>query len=218
LPSGDTLEVMSRRQLYQDLAAVRALVADGRERMRVATGDLDQFWLNSARRRLATIDEFLIGAAGGLGGWSRALIGTAAMLVGAAVTALVTGALGFSTFWVVACSWLVALAAEFPARRWIVTRLAPALGRRRLAGAAAPIAAGHPRDFAGLLETLATARVRLVSVALRAAGTTHWRPRYLARAAAQQPASYWLAEADTLLCQAIDHLERYLADETKEPT
>lgn len=209
---------MSRRQLYHDLAAVRALVADGRERMREATGDLDQYSLNSARQRLASIDESLIGAAGGFGDWPRTLIGTAAVLVGAAVAALVTRTLGFPVFWVVACSWLVAFAAEVPARRWTITRLVPALGRRRLARAAAPIASGAPHDLAGLIELLATARVRLVSAVLRSAGSAHWRPRYLARAAAQQPVAALLSEADTLLCQAIDHLEQYLADETKEPT
>ena len=61
-------------------------------------------------------------------------------------------------------------------------------------------------------------RVRLVSIALREAGSKHWRVPYLARVAAGEPRIYWLAEADTLLCQAIDHLEQYLAADTKEPS
>ncbi len=210
---------MSRRQLYQDLAAVRALVADGRARLRESTGDLDQFRLNSARTRLATVDDFLISAAGGLGPWARTLIGAGALVSGAAVTAPAVAALGFSTFWIVVCAWAVGMVAEAVVRRRVAT-MAPGFGRRRLARVASPVAsgrAGPPRDLAGLPGDLEKARVRLVSSALRVVGRKHWRPAYLARAAAEEPTVFWLAEADTLLCQAIDHLEQYLAADTKEP-
>ena len=107
---------------------------------------------------------------------------------------------------------------EFLVRRRIA-RVAPAFGRRRLARVAPPgRPTGRRGDLAGLPEDLAKARVRLVSSALRVAGPKHWRPPYLARAAAEDPTVFWLAEADTLLCQAIDHLEQYLAADTKEPT
>jgi hypothetical protein len=205
---------MSRRQLYQDLAAVRALVADGRDRLHESVGDLDQFWLNSARRRLESVDKFLIAAAGGLNGWARTAIGAAAMLVAAAATAVLAGALGFPAFWVVACSWVVAVLVELPVRRR-VARLAPAVGRRRLDRAAAP---RRTRELASLPEALVRARVRLVSTALRQAGSKHWRAAYLARAAADDPTMFWLSEADLLLCQAIDYLEQYLAADDKEPT
>jgi hypothetical protein len=216
---------MSRRQLDQDLAAVRALVADGRDRLGESTGDLDQFWLNSARTRLATVDDFLISAAGGLGPWARTLIGAGALVAGAAVTALAGSALGFSTFWIVVCSWAVGAVAEIVVRRR-VAKAAPAFGRRRLARfvpPAAPRSGPRPRprprhELAELPADLVKARVRLVSSTLRVAGPKHWRPAYLARAAAEEPAVFWLAEADTLLCQAIDHLEQYLAADTKEPT
>jgi len=208
---------MSRRQLYRDLAAVRALVADGRDQLRESTGDLDQFWLNSARNRLATVDDFLISAAGGLGPWARTLIGAGALAAGAAVTAPAVSALGFSTFWIVVCAWAAGAVAEAVVRRRIA-KVAPAFGRRRLARVAPAPARRPPGDLASLPDDLAKARVRLVSSALRVVGPSRWRPAYLARAAAEDPTVFWLAEADTLLCQAIDHLEQYLAADTKEPT
>ncbi|HEY0534231.1 MAG TPA: hypothetical protein VGD29_21820 [Actinoplanes sp.] len=207
---------MPGRQLYQDLAAVRALVADGRDRLRDATGDLDQFALNSARHRLLEVDDCLIMAASGLGGWSRVAAGTPAMLLAAAATALVTRALGFPVFWVVACSWIVAVLVEHPVRKWTMTRLGPWLGRRRLARAAVTVEPSSPRDLAGLPDALADARTRLVSAILRAAGSRHWQPAYLAHAVAGSPTFTRLAAADTMLCQAIDHIEQYLAAETKE--
>ena len=209
---------MSRRQLYQDLAAVRALVADGGDRLYESIGDVEQFWISSARSRLAAVDDCLIGAAGELGGWPRTLAATPAMLAGAALTALVTAALGGSPFWVVTCSWIVAVLIEFPVRRRL-TRLGPRLGRRRL-GRAAPPRAKTPTELgdpAGLPRALERARVRLVSIALREAGPKNWRAPYLARAVAREPVMFRLAEADMLLCQAIDYLEVYLAADPKGP-
>jgi hypothetical protein len=207
---------MPGRQLFQDLAAVRALVADGRDRLRDATGDLDQFSLNSARRRLLETDEYLIMAASGVGGWSRVAVGTPVMLLAAAATALVTRALGLPAFWVVAGAWVAAVLVEYPVRKWTVTRFAPWLGRRRLARAAVTVEPSSPRDLAGLPGALADARIRLVSAILRAAGSRHWQPAYLARVAARSATFGRLAAADTLLCQAIDHIEHYLAAESKE--
>jgi len=207
---------MPGRQLYQDLAAVRALLADGRDRLRDATGDADQFWLNSARQRLLAVDDELVLAASRIGGWSRVVTGTAAMLIAASVTAIVTRALGFSTFGVVVCAWVAAVLAEFPARRWTIARLAPGLGRRRLARAAVTVEPSSPRDLAGLPDALVDARTRLVSAILRAAGSRHWQPAYLTRAVAEKATFTRLAAADTLLCQAIDHIEHYLDAETKE--
>jgi hypothetical protein len=207
---------MPGRQLYQDLAAVRALLADGRDRLRDATGDVDDFWLNSARQRLLAVDDELVMAASRVGGWSRVMTGTAAMLLAAAATAVTTRALGFSTVGVVVCAWLVAVPADYLVRKWTVVRLAPRLGRRRLARAAVTVEPTSPRDLAGLPDALADARTRLVSAILRAAGSRHWQPAYLARAAAENPTVIRLSAADTLLCQAIDHLEHYLDAETKE--
>jgi hypothetical protein len=131
---------MSRRPLDQDLAAVRGLLAVARDRV----GDLDNYWLNSARRRLESIDELLIRAAGGLGGWTRTAIGACAMLGGALAAGVVTRALGMPTFWVVACSWVVAAVVELPVRRWTARR-SVAIARRRL-GRAARTVASTPLD------------------------------------------------------------------------
>lgn len=192
---------------------MRALLADGRDRLRDATGELDDFRLNSARQRLHAVDDELVMAASRVGRWTRVVIGTPVMLLVAAAVALVTRAVGFSTFGVVACAWVVALLAEYPVRRWTVRRFAPWLGRRRLERFAVTVEPSSPRDLAGLPDALVDARTRLVSAILRAAGSRNWQASRLARGAAERPAP---AAADLLLCQAIDHLEHYLAAETKE--
>jgi len=203
---------MSRRQLDHDLAAVRGLVAAGRERV----GELDNYWVNSARARLASIDELLIRAAGGLGGWSRKAIGAGAMAAAALLCGAVTEALGFSTFWVVACSWAVAVLVELPVRGW-AARWGVVIARRRLERMAVPVEAIPAGGLADLPEVLARARVRLVSAALREAGSKHWQVSYLRRAVTVEPAMVWLSKADELLCQSIDYLEEYLSAEGKDP-
>ena len=203
---------MSRRQLDHDLAAVRGLVAAGRERM----GELDDYWLNSVRARLASIDELLIRAAGGLGGWSRQAIGAGSMALAALVGGAGAEALGFSTFWVVAGAWLVALVVEVPVRGWAARR-AVVIARRRLERAAGPAEAVRVGGLADLPEVLARARVRLVSAALREAGSKHWQVARLRGAVAVEPTMRWLAQADQLLCQSIDYLEEYLAADGKDP-
>jgi hypothetical protein len=200
---------MSRRQLYQDLAAVRGMVAAGRERV----GELDEYWINSARVRLASVDELLITAAGGLGPWTRTAIGAAAMLVGATVGGVV--ARGLPTVWVVVCAWALAALVQLPARRWAARR-AVVIARRRLERAAGPVDAIPAGGLADLPEVLARARVRLVSASLREAGSKHWEVPYLRRLMAVEPALVWLAQADELLCQSIDYLEEYLSADRKD--
>jgi hypothetical protein len=231
---------MSRRALYQDLAAVRGMVAAGRERV----GELDEYWINSARVRLESVDEVLIAAAGGLGPWTRTTIGAGAMLAGAFVGAVITRE--------AIVAWVLAAVVQLPARRW-AARKAPAIARRRLekaaqeaagqaarqaAGQAARHSAGQAAERAGeetpgaaaaeaagdaggrladLPELLARARVRLVSAALREAGSKHWEVPYLRRLMTVEPTMLWLAQADGLLCQSIDYLEEYLAAERKDP-
>jgi hypothetical protein len=201
---------MSRRQLYQDLAVVRGMVAAGRERV----GELDEYWINSARVRLASVDELLIAAAGGLGPWARTSIGAAAMLVGATVGAV--AARGLPTFWVVTCAWVLAALVQLPARRWAARR-ALVIARRRLERAAGPIDAIPAGGLADLPEVLARARVRLVSAALREAGPRHWQVPHLRSLMAVEPTMVWLARADELLCQSIDYLEEYLSADRKDP-
>jgi hypothetical protein len=204
---------MSRRQLYQDLAAVRGLVAAGRD----SIGGLDEYWINSARMRLGSIDELLIWAAGGLGGWTRTAIGAVAMLAGALLAGVVTTAIGLPVFWVVACSWVVAALAELPVRRWIAGN-AVTIARRRLDRVAGPVEGKPAGGIAELPEVLTRARVRLVSTALREAGSKHWQVPYLRRAVTVEPALLWLSRADDLLCQSIDYLEEYLAADREDPS
>ncbi|WP_433826657.1 hypothetical protein ACQP2E_31785 [Actinoplanes sp. CA-015351] len=97
-------------------------------------------------------------------------------------------------------------------------RVRMTLGRRRLARHPAPDIAGHTPRRPGLVivpETLLHARVRLVSATLRHVGTGRWNAQELQRAARADPVTKRLAEADLLLCQAVDCMERYLDDLAK---
>jgi hypothetical protein len=259
---------MSRRQLYGDLNAVRALVADGLSHLDRTVGDLDQYWLNSARGRLRTVDDYLVAAAGGIGGLPRVVIGAVAMFLAGWATAAATTALGFSPAWVIVTTVpfaaLTDLLVTMPARRLTFT-LADAVNRRRLTRAArparplrappprgpfasgliesGPVASGLNTDelntdelgvgglgasglgasglaadgLAGALEPLLQARVRLVSAALRQVDSRRWRSPYLAHLAAEHRSIARIAEADRLLCQAVNYLEIYLDEHTKEP-
>ena len=211
---------MSRRQLYGDLNAVRALVAEGLSHLDGTVGDLDQYWLNSARGRLRTVDDLLVAAAGGLGGWARTGITGVALFLAGWATAAGTSALGFSPAWVIVTTVLVAILVDLPLRRAIFP-LADALDRRRLTRAARParpLPLGPPRtDGLGpVLEPLLQARVRLVSAALRQVDSRLWRSPYLAHLAAEHHSIGRLAEADLLLCQAIDYLEIYVDKHAKD--
>lgn len=223
---------MSRRQLYGDLNAVRALVAEGLSHLEGAAGDLDQYWLNSVRRRLRSVDGFLVAAAGGVGGLPRVAVGAAAMFLVGWATAAGTTALGFPPVWVIVCTVPVAaltdLLVTMPARR-LSFALGDAVNRRRLARAGRP-AVGTPQGlrgfdqggpttdgFAAALEPLSRARVRLVSAALRQVDSRRWRSPYLSYLAAEHRSIARIAEADLLLCQAITYLESYLDEHTKEP-
>ena len=228
---------MSRRQLYGDLSAVRALVADGLSHLDGTVGELDQYWLNSARARLRSVDGFLVAAAGGTSGWTRTGISAVAMLLTGWATAAGTIAVGFSPAWVIVTTVFVAALVDLPVRK-VTFPLADALDRRRLARAAQPSRAGLSADRLGpdglgaarlgaarlgadglgaVLEPLLQARVRLVSAGLRQVDSRRWRSPYLAHLAAEHRSIRRIAEADVLLCQAIDYLEIYLDEHTKEP-
>jgi len=193
---------------------VRALVADGLGQLRGTMGDLDQFWLNSARGRLTSIDDDLVAAAGGLSPWSRSGIG--AVVAFAAVWGTATGcrAIGFSTGWVIT-SGSVVLIATVPLINEANNRIAGRLNRWRLARAPQPARPFRVTVFTkGRLtevpETLLRARVRLVSTILRQAGSRQWRVPALRHLAATDRRIRRLAQADRQLCQSIDYLEIYL--------
>ena len=209
---------MSRRQLYGDLNAVRALVAGVLSHLDGAVGDLDQYWLNSARHRLRSADGFLVAAAGGITGWTRTGISAVAMLLTGWATAAGTTAAGFSPAWVIVTTVFVAALVDYPVRR-ATFPLADALDRRRLARTARPLPAAKPGpgELDAALVPRLLARVRLVSAALRQVDSRRWHSPYLAHLTAEHRSIRRIAEADLLLCQAIDFLEIYLDRHAKEP-
>jgi hypothetical protein len=221
LQRGDKLEVMSRRRLHADLTAVRALVADGRAELDRATGGVDHIFVTSARERLAELDELLVTATGGLPVAARAaLLAAGSFVTVAAVAALATVA-DLPAVWVIVCSLVAAAIAEVPLRR-LTFRLGDVLDRRRVTAvplsrgpAAGPAVLGG--DFVAVPEALVNARVRLVSTALRRVDPRRWRSPYLQRLALDEPVTGRIADADRLLCQAVDLLERFLDERGKEP-
>ncbi|BCY14232.1 hypothetical protein [Actinoplanes sp. L3-i22] len=190
------------RALPAELGAVRALIADGSAEIVRAAGDLDQFWIRSACDRLAAADAVLAGVLNRRPAALSVLattIGTAAVAAGSAALARVLGG-----------GLLVALG--IAALVLIPVWLRP----RRSATPALPIASGPPGPgLTGVPLTLERARVRLVSASLRRAGRANWRAPALRRALGADPVLARLAEADLLLCQAIDCLDRYLDDLSK---
>jgi hypothetical protein len=208
---------MSRRVLCGDLTAVRALVADGLARLDETVGGLDQFWVTSARSRLKSLDGMLVAAAGGLSGWSRTLIGAA--LAFPVLWAVAAGArgLGFAPAWTIVTT-TVALAAGTPGLLALNNRLAGFVNRRRMARAAPAIQPSRvsvvgPGRLDEVPESLLAARVLLVAAALRQVDSRHWRVPYLVRLAGTDRSLSRIAEADLLLCQAIDYLEIYVAEQ-----
>lgn len=223
---------MSRRQLYGDLNAVRALVADGLSHLDGTAGDLDPHRLDSVRGRLRSVDGFLAAAAGGVGRLPGVAVGAVATFLVGWATAAATTAFGFAPVWVIVCTVPVAVLTDLlmtmPARR-IGFALGDAVNRRRLTRADRPTRAGRRGDrgldtgefgageVAAALEPLLRARVRLVSAALRQVDSRRWRSPYLSHLAAEHRSIGRIAEADLLLCQAINYLEIYLDEHTKEP-
>nr|WP_296066034.1 hypothetical protein [uncultured Actinoplanes sp.] len=211
---------MTRRHLYADLAAVRVLVSDGLGEMQRAVGDLDDRWLNSARNRLRDLDATLVAAAGGLHPLTRTATEVVAGFLVAWGTAATVTAIGFSPAGVIVTTVLVqllALAGVYVA----LNRVAARLNARRLERAARPVrpfrVTTHlPGRLVAVPEPLFAARVRLVSAALRQAGSKNWRTPWLARMAVADRSVIRIAQADRQLCQAIDLLEIYLSSRAEE--
>jgi hypothetical protein len=230
---------MSGRALPADLAAVRALVADGLAEMGDA-GGTGQVWIRSACARLTTLDGVLTEAAGVLAAPVQVAAVTVATFLVVAGSAAFASALGLTGGGILAVSGLALLlllaAVPYTGRRVLIL-----VGRRRLALAAvsparrpamaslpAPSPSDQPvrespmlgrRPEAGLVratDRLLRARVRLVSAALRQAGAGNWTAQRLRRAIGTDPVIRRLAHADQLLCQAVDCLERHLVDQRKD--
>jgi hypothetical protein len=195
------------RALPAEVAAVRALIADGFTEIARTADDPDQFWIRSACGRLAEADAVLAGVHGRRSALVSVLTTTAVtagVVAGAAALGRAAGT--GPILLLVLCGLLLIVPLH-------LTRLL----RRRGVAAALPELPDAPGP--GLTEVpfaLERARVRLVSAGLRRAGRPNWRAPALRRALAGDPLLARLAEADLLLCQAIDCLERYLDDLSKD--
>ncbi|GAA2856562.1 hypothetical protein Acy02nite_65630 [Actinoplanes cyaneus] len=195
------------RALPAELGAVRAPIADGFDEVVREAGDLDQFWIRSACGRLAAADAELAGVLRRRPALIPVLITTvvtAAVVAGSATLARATGGglLAALTF-----SGLLSI---------VALHLAGVLRRR---GTVSALPSPPDRPGPGLAEVpfaLERARVRLVSAGLRRAGQANWRAPALRQAMSGDPVLGRLAVADLLLCQAIDCLERYLDDISKD--
>jgi hypothetical protein len=126
---------MSGRALPAELAAVRALVADGLTEIGDA-GDAGQVWIRSASARLTALDGVLAEAAGVLAAPVQIAAVTAATFLVVAGSAAVAAALGFGSGGVLAISGiallLVLVSTPYAGRHAFIL-----IGRRRLARAAA---------------------------------------------------------------------------------
>jgi hypothetical protein len=209
--------------LHAELNAVRALVSHGLAEVSTAT-EIGQFWIRSACARLTAVDAVLTEAAGVVATPVQALAIGAVSFGAVLLTATAAQAAGLGTTGTLlaAALILIVLAAVTP---WAGRRIRMALGRRRLARLPMPAVPGRtPRTPAVVArgpaliivpESLPHARVRLVSAILRHVGSGRWSSPELLRAARTDPVTRRLAEADLLLCQAVDCLERYVDDLAK---
>jgi hypothetical protein len=206
--------------LHAELNAVRALVSHGLAEVSTAT-EIGQFWIRSACTRLAAIDAVLTEAAGVVAPVVRAIAVSVISFGAVLLTASAARATGLGTTGtlIAAAVVLAGLAALTP---WAGRRARIALGRRRLARLPMPAVPGHTPRIASsgpvliiVPESLLHARVRLVSAALRHVGSGRWTSPELLREARTDPVTRRLAEADLLLCQAVDCLERYVDDLSK---
>ena len=194
------------------------LVADGLSRIDGTLGELDEFRVNSARVRLRGLDDLLVAAAGGLSTWSRAALNALAVFPVMLGVAAGGRALGLADGWMIAAALLAALPA-FPLGTMGIERLNRLADRRRLARAPRPerpfrVTVLTPARLLAVPEELLQARVRLVSAALRQVPPAEWTVARLTEQAADDRSVARIAHADLILCQAIDYLELYLAEQS----
>ncbi|MFI1992300.1 hypothetical protein [Actinoplanes sp. NPDC020271] len=197
----------SVRALPAEIGAVRALIADGYDEVIRRAGDLEQFWIRSACAQLAAADAELAAVPGRRTPVISVLtttVVTAAVVAGSAALARATG------------GGLLAALTYSGLLLIMALHIAGVLRRR---GTAPALPAPPDTPGPGLAEVpyaLERARVRLVSATLRRAGRANWRAPALRRALDSDPVLGRLARADLQLCQAIDCLERYLDDLSKD--
>ncbi|GAA4970489.1 hypothetical protein [Actinoplanes utahensis] len=230
---------MAGSALYAELAAVRTTAADALAGIGAA-GDTGQVWVRSACARLAAFDSTLTEAAGVLPAPVRVITVSLVTFLVVFGSAALAGATGLGSAGVLAVTG-AALPAALGLSLWAARPVRSTVGRRRLARAArsrpptsvpipdgpasmSPAPSGAEADSASPAERLTTvadelsrARVRLVSAAMRQAGSANWTVPRLRRSLRTDPVVGRLAAADQLLCQAIDCVERHLDDLRKDP-
>jgi hypothetical protein len=202
---------MARRQLCRDLNDVRGLVADGLARLEEISAGSADYWVQSALIRVRGLDAMLVAAAGGLSGWSRTLISSVLAFPLVWGAAWAGNAVGLPAPWVIVTT-VVVLSAAMPGLLWVTGRISRAIDSGRI-GAAPPGGDVLKGDLDEVAEVLVRARVRLVSAALRQVDSRRWEAGTLTRLARQDRVLSRIADADLLLCQAIDFLEIYVGEQ-----
>ncbi|GAA2605857.1 hypothetical protein Adu01nite_37900 [Paractinoplanes durhamensis] len=170
----------------------------------------EDFWVTSALVRVRGLDGMLVAAAGGLSAWSRTLISSALVFPLLWAVAWAAGAVGLGAVWVIVLT-VLALAVAMPALLWVTGRLSRTVDSRRMGPAPAAGEAGKE----DVVEVLLRARVRLVSAALRQVGSRRWDAGHLTRLVHTDRVVSRIADADLLLCQAIDFLEIHAAEQRR---
>ncbi|GIF18228.1 hypothetical protein BJ973_008809 [Actinoplanes tereljensis] len=202
---------MARRQLYRDLNDVRGLVADALARLEEISGSAEEYWVRSALARVRGMDGMLVAASGGLSGWSRTLISAVLAFPLLWAVAWASAAIGAGSLWVIVIT-VLALGVAMPGLLWVTGRISRLVDGRRM-GAGPRAGEAGKGDLDEVIEVLVRARVRLVSAALRQVGSRRWDAARLARLARTDRAINRIADADMLLCQAIDFLEIHAAEQ-----
>jgi hypothetical protein len=202
---------MSRRQLCGDLNGVRGLVADGLVRFEEIADGSEEFWVVSSLVRVRGLDGMLVAAAGGLSAWSRTLISAVIAFPLLWAAAWAAGAIGLGAAWVIVAT-VVALGVAMPGLLWVTGRISRQVDSRRM-GAAPRGGDVVKGDLDEVAEVLARARVRLVSTALRQVDKRRWTAEHLTRLARTDRVISRIADADLLLCQAVDFLEIHAVEQ-----
>ncbi|AEV87877.1 hypothetical protein ACWT_6866 [Actinoplanes sp. SE50] len=194
------------RALPAEVGAVRALIADGFAEL-TGNGDVEQVWIRSACGRLAAADAVLAALLPRRSALTSMLVNTAVTAVVVTLCAALATATKAPPAAVAMFSALVLAAA---------LHLATVLRRRGVPPDLPPLPDSPGSGLVAVPFALERARVQLVSAGLRHAGRANWHTPALHRAMTTDPVLARLADADLLLCQAIDCLERYLDDAGKD--
>ncbi len=173
--------------------------------------------VETGRQRLHTATETLMRAAGGLSGWTRTWIGTAALGSAAWAVALLCGqVVALPHGWRVAITVVAVMSLMWPVQV-LTNGLARWINRRRTEYAGTPIELGFAADSpAEALVLLRMAHTGLAE-ATRRRVAGHRFGQSTATVAGfdwlrrRDPQLYWINQTDRHLCTAICLIERWLA-------